>query len=74
MISPCFFESPDGMVWMEPKFEGSESLGNRKQLKFFLVILILNAQNFRLGGKVFDLLTWRGKTKTPARLSYASSG
>ena len=42
---------------MEPKFEGSESLGNRKRLRFFLVILTPNSKNFRLGGKAFDLLT-----------------
>ena len=43
---------------MEPKFEGSESLGNRKRFRFFLVILTPNSKNFRLGGKVFYLLTW----------------
>jgi hypothetical protein len=42
---------------MELKFEGFESLGNRKRLRFFLVILTPNSKNFRLGEKVFDLLT-----------------
>jgi hypothetical protein len=43
---------------MEPKFDGFESLGNRKRLRFFLVDFdARNAKNFRLGGKVFDFLT-----------------
>ena len=34
---------------MEPKFEGSESLGNRKRFRFFLVILTLNAKKLQTG-------------------------
>ena len=47
------FELNDRGDEREPQFEGSVSLGERKRLWFFLVILTLNAQKLQTGRKGF---------------------